>query len=100
MSVRIYEHSRASGASISDIGILRQLTFSPLLAEHADSLSLQILLPYLRVDHDLLVLVQHHDVGAAEHEEAELVALLQPGANLGRQVDRGNEAYPDRQHGD
>jgi len=28
----------------------------------------------LGVDHDLLTLEQHHDVGAAEHEKAEFVA--------------------------
>src|SRR5215467_16191749 len=69
------------------------------LADLADALPLQILPPNLSVDHDLLVLEQHHDVRAAEEEEAELVALLQPGTNLGRQVDRGNEAHPDRYHG-
>ena len=48
-----------------------------MLADLADALPLQILPPNLSVDHDLLVLEQHHDVRAAEHEEAELVALLQ-----------------------
>src|SRR5215467_4582934 len=68
------------------------------LADLTDALPLQILPPNLSVDHDLLVLEQHHDVRAAEEKEAELGALLQPGANLGRQVNRGNEAHPDRQH--
>src|SRR5215831_13479748 len=66
------------------------------LANLADALPLQILPPNLSVDHDLLVLEQHHDVRSAEQKEAELVALLQPSANLGRQVDRGNVAHPDR----
>ena len=57
------------------------------LTDLADALPLQILLPNLSVDHDLLVLEQDHHVRAAEEKEAELVALLQPGANLGRQVD-------------
>src|SRR5215470_287747 len=69
------------------------------LADLADALPLQILPPNLSVDHDFLVLEQHHDVGAAEEKEAEFVALLQPGTNLGRQVDRGNVAQPDRQYG-
>ena len=69
------------------------------LADFADALPLQMLFPNLSIDCDLLVLEQHHDVGAAEEKEAKLVAFLQPGANLGRQVDRGNEAHPDRYHG-
>jgi len=66
------------------------------LADLADALPLQILPPDLGVDHDLLILEQHHDVRAAEEKEAELVALLQTGANLGRQIDRRYEAHPDR----
>src|SRR5215469_872275 len=66
------------------------------LADLADALPLQILPPDLSIDHDLLVLEQHYDVRAAEEKEAELVALLQAGANLGRQGDRGNGAHSDR----
>jgi hypothetical protein len=66
------------------------------LANLSDALSLQILLPNFRVEHDLLILEQHHDVGPAEHEVTELVTLLQPGANLRRQVDGRNRSHADR----
>ena len=87
-------------ANRSQIHALDGLIFPLLLAGLADALPLQILPPNLIVDYDLLVLEQHHDVGSVEHEEAELVALLQLGSNLGGQIHRGNEAHPDRQHGD
>lgn len=69
-------------ANRSQIQALVGLTFLPLLADLPDALPLQVLGAYLGVDHDPLVLEQHYDVGAAEHEEAELIALLQPGSDL------------------
>jgi putative CocE/NonD family hydrolase len=63
--------------------ILRIMPGGRKLADLADALPLQILPPNLSVDHDFLVLEQHHDVRAAKEKKAELVALPQPGANLG-----------------
>ena len=54
------------------------------LTDLADALPLQILLPNLSADHDLLVLEQQHDVRAAEEEEAELVAFLHIPLNRAR----------------
>jgi len=71
-----------------------------MLVDLPDALPMQVLGADLGVDHDPLALEQHYNVGAAEHEEAELVALLQLGSNLGGQIHRGNGAHPDRQHGD
>src|SRR5215472_813935 len=56
------------------------------LADLADALPLKVLGADLGVDHNPLALEQHYDVGAAEHEKAELVPLAQPGSNLGGQV--------------